>query len=261
MPEGEPDLERAETPRILRAAVHEVGRSLLEVVVRRVIREGGAKPLRVPDQRATRLEGGIQPLVRIDGHRVCFGKAPKSVRTLGHSCRKPTVGPVNVEPDAPLPTERRDLRQRIHGASADRSGRAHHDERDVPARQIGLNRLPQRGHIHPEISVAGNPPDRLRPEASEVGRLLNPGVRLARRIGGQRSPVSGANALRPHVPRRARSARGKEAHEVRHVPAADEQPAAARGKTDELGKPAHRLLLDLRRGRRERPRADIGIQG
>ena len=70
--------------------------------------------------------------------------------------------------------------------------------------------------------------------------------------------VSGDTVL-AHVPARLRGAGGEEADDVRHVAAADEQSAAIDGVADERGDPAHRLRLDLGGGRRQRPRAHVGV--
>ena len=61
-----------------------------------------------------------------------------------------------------------------------------------------------------------------------------------------------------HVALAARAA--SEAHEVRHVAAADQQSAAAGGKPDQLRDPSHGLGFDFGRERRQAPRAHVLIQ-
>ena len=78
------------------------------------------------------------------------------------------------------------------------------------------------------------------------------------RTRAARAGVAG-DAFLAHVPARLRRARRQEADEVRHVAAAHQQPAAVVRVADQLGDPAHRLRLDLGRGRRQRPGADIRI--
>ena len=66
--------------------------------------------------------------------------------------------------------------------------------------------------------------------------------------------------LLPHVPRGLGRASRDEADEVRHVAAADQQPAAAGGKPDQLGDPPHGLRFDLGRERRQPPRPDVLVE-
>ncbi len=99
MPEREPDLERAKTPRVLRAVVHVVQDALVEPVVGRLVGERRAQSLRIADERAPGLERGVEPLVRVHRDGVRLGEAAKIVRGLRHRGRERAVSPVHVEPE------------------------------------------------------------------------------------------------------------------------------------------------------------------
>ena len=73
-------------------------------------------------------------------------------------------------------------------------------------------------------------------------------------------PFLARQPLLSHVPRGFGRASGEEADEVRHVAAADQQPAAAGGKPDQLGNPPHGLPFDLGRERRQPPRPDVLVE-
>src|SRR5258706_5926995 len=66
----EPDLERLETARILRAVLevvlHLLPLVVVELIVRRLESEGIAERLRVARQKTARLDRAVQPFVRID---------------------------------------------------------------------------------------------------------------------------------------------------------------------------------------------------
>ena len=138
MPQREPHLERAEAAGVLRAVVDVVRGALLEVVVRRVVRERGAQRLRVAHERAARLERRVEPLVRIDRHRVGLGERAQIVGRAGHRGGEPAVRAVDVEPGAVLAADRRDRAERIDGARAHRArpcrrrGAARHRRTDPP---------------------------------------------------------------------------------------------------------------------------------
>ena len=99
------------------------------------------------------------------------------------------------------------------------------------------------------------------PRPPEVGGLLNPRVRFGRAVHAQPAARIAGDAVLAHVPAGLRRARGQEADEVRHVAAADEQPAAVDRVADELGDPSHGLRFDLGGGRRQRPGADVRVHG
>jgi hypothetical protein len=121
-----------------------------------------------------------------------------------------------------------------------------------------LHALAQHAHIHPQCIIGWNPAYRVRSDACQVRGLLDPGVGFrgtvhtqARRAFVAKSVLS--NVLHPGC------ARGKQAHEVRHVAAAHEKPAAVARITDQLRDPANGLRFDLRADRRQSEAADVGI--
>ncbi len=93
-------------------------------------------------------------------------------------------------------------------------------------------------------------------ETEHVRRLLDPGVRLGRAVDTRRALV--VDPFCADIRRRLRPSPGEEADEVGHVPAADED-AVACGVAEQLADPAHRLLLDRGRDRRDRPAADVRV--
>ena len=97
------------------------------------------------------------------------------------------------------------------------------------------------------------------PRPADVGGLLNPRVRLGRRVDSEARRPTAADAALAHVPAGLRGARGEQADDVGHVAAADEQAAAVGRVADELGDPADGLRLDLRGRRRQRPGAHVRI--
>ena len=68
--QGKPHFEGTEAARVLRAVVDVVRRLLLEMIVGRVIREGGAQRFRIAHQRASGLERRVEPFVRINRDRI-----------------------------------------------------------------------------------------------------------------------------------------------------------------------------------------------
>jgi hypothetical protein len=59
------------------------------MIVGRLVREGGAQRVLIAHQRASRLERGIEPLVRIDRDRVGNAQRAQIVGRLGNAAAKP----------------------------------------------------------------------------------------------------------------------------------------------------------------------------
>ena len=245
----EPHLQRPKAARVLRTTVDVVGRVLVEVIVERVVGECGAQGVRIAHQRAPRFERCIQPLVRIDGNRVRFAQRAQLLWRLRQLRSEAAVGSIGVEPHAVFPAQRSDFRQRIDASGADRPRRTHHETGLVTGGHVRLQLSAQRGHVHAEPGVSGDPADRGGAEATQVRGFLQPCVRLHRGIHAERASLLSGNAMFTNVPAGHRRARGHETDEVRHVAAADEQPAAIYPVAAERGDPAYGLRFDLGRGR------------
>ncbi len=240
LPQGEPHFEGPEAARVLRAVVDVVRRMLLEMIVGRVVREGGAERLAIAHKSASGLERRVEPLVRIDRDGISQAESVQIVGRLRKRRRKTSVRAIHVKPRAVLLAERADDRQRIDGACTDRPGGADDHARHISRGDICLDLPAQGGHVHAEPGIGRDPPDRVGAEPADVRRFLNPGVCFRRSVDAGPSRAGGHAPLADMRAGPGRT-RGKEAHEVRHVPAADEQPAAIGRVADELGDPSHCL--------------------
>ena len=85
VPQGQPHFEGTEAARVLRAVVDIVRRTLLEMIVGRVVREGGAQRLRIAHQRASGLERRIEPLVRIDRDGIGQAQPAQIIGRVGNA--------------------------------------------------------------------------------------------------------------------------------------------------------------------------------
>ena len=101
--QGQPHLEGTEAARVLRAIVDIVCRVLLEVIVGRVVREGGAQRVLIAHQCASGLERRIEPLVRIDRYGIGQGQPVQIIGRIGKCRRKAAVGAIDVKPHTVLP--------------------------------------------------------------------------------------------------------------------------------------------------------------
>ena len=120
--------------------------------------------------------------MRIDGDRIGVGHRSQIFRRSRNRRRQRAVRAVDVKPEIEFAADRRDLRQRIDRAGADRSGRADDQERTVAALAVCGDLTAKLGRVHPLMLVDWNPADRVGSQPEEVGRFLNPGVRLRRRV-------------------------------------------------------------------------------
>ncbi len=195
--------------------------------------------------------------MRIDRHRVGEGQRLEVGGRVGKPGRHAAVGAVHVEPQLLLPAQRGDRAQRVDGAGAHRARGADHQERPLAGLAVGGDARLERPEVEREVGPGRDPADRGGAEAEQVGGLLDPGMGLGRGVEAQRRPV--AEAALAHLRPRQGAARGQEAHHVRHVAAAHQQPAAVGRVAHQLGDPAHRLGLDLARDRRQLPGADVGV--
>ena len=119
LPQPEPDLERAEAARVLRAALDEVDHIVaVEVVVGRVIGERPREIVGAAHQRAAGLERRVEPLVRIDRHGVGQRERAQALRRVRRLGREPPVRAVDVKPETPGAADGRQFGQRIDRARA-----------------------------------------------------------------------------------------------------------------------------------------------
>src|SRR5262245_66036779 len=70
-----------------------------------------------------------------------------------------------------------------------------------------------------------------------------------------------AQALLAHIPARLCLTCREETDEIRHVAAADEEPAAIKWIADQLCNPSHGLRFDFRGGRRQDEGPDVRVDG
>ena len=115
---------------------------------------------------------------------------------------------------------------------------------------IVLDLTAQERCVHSLLIVGSNPADGVGAEPEEIGGLLDPGVGFGRGVDEHLPPFARQPFL-AHVPRGLRRTGRDEADEVGHVAAADQQPAAARRKTNQLGNPSDRLPFQFGRERRQ----------
>ena len=173
LPQREPDLQRAEPARVLRPVVDVVRRLLVEVVVRRMIRERVAQPL---------------------GCRAPARTPPRAARTATCADRPPRSRPRSSRAGRPArrarrrrsrrTRRRRETTRRARGRrgdlrAADRPRRCSPSRPcrrprtgASPAGDVRVDLRAQRSHVHPQTVVGRNPSDRGGAKAREIGGLL-----------------------------------------------------------------------------------------
>ena len=119
--ESEPDLEGAKATRVLRAVfevvLHFLAFVVVELVVGRLEREGIVQILAVANERATRFERSVQPLVRIDGDRVGESQSFEIGAGVVERDGRRTVRAIDVEPEIEFLADLRDLDARFRPAA------------------------------------------------------------------------------------------------------------------------------------------------
>lgn len=105
--------------------------------------------------------------------------------------------------------------------------------------------------------ASADPVNRVRAEACQVSRFLNPGVSLGGGVDAQ--PRTAGDAFFANVPAGLRGACRQEARQVGHVAAADEQTAAIGGIADKLCEPSNNLCFDFGGHRGKLPGADVRV--
>ena len=199
-----------------------------------MVGERGPQRLRVAHERAAGLERRVQPLVRIDGHRVGLGE--RAQRRATHR--------------APPPRSHRTRRRRgtrrwraRQTAAISRSGSTAPVLTDpavpttmngtCPARASVVDRSREGVDVHREVRRPPESTGRSTCRARQVGGLLNPGVRLGRAVDDQPAPASARPAARTsHGARAARAARKPTMFAM--LPPLTSSPPAVVGIADEL---------------------------
>ena len=209
-------------------------------------------------ERAARLERRVQPLVRVEGHRVGLGEPGKVGGSLGAHHGGGAVRPVGVEPQAVLPGDGGQPGERVHGARADRARVADEQEGLVPFAAVLLDPALEGSHVDRQVVPHGDPSEAVRPVAEEVGRLLDPGVGLGRRVD-EEPRAAAVHSRLADVPARPGPTGGEEAGEVRRVAPAHEETLGPGRHPEQAGQPPDALPLDLGGERRQLPRAHVGV--
>jgi hypothetical protein len=226
-----------------------------------VVREGGAQRFDVAHERTSGLERRVEPLVRIDRHRIRLAQPAQVIGRLGDCSSKTTIGAVDVKPRTVLSARRGDLVQRIDSASAHGASGADDNARHIAGGSVRLELSSERRNIHAELRVGRNPADRRDAEPAQVRSLLNPGMCFDRPIYAESAARITGDTLLAHVPACLCQTRSQETDEIGHVAAADEEPAAIRRIADQLRDPPYGLRFDFRRGRRQDEGPDVRVDG
>ena len=222
--QGEPDLERTKSTRVLRTDVVVVQALTLEVVVGGMIRERIPQSRRVANEGTSSLKGCVQPFVRIHGHGISRlqplqfrGRARQAV------CKCPVCA-VDVEPEFVLLTERRQFRQRFDRAGTDGSRGADHEKWLIALVSVPPVADLQLIQVHASRPV--DPMNRFGSQSGQISGFLYPGVSLRGSVDTQPRPT--CHALPANIPTGLRGAGSQETGEIGHVAAAQEQDRRSR---------------------------------
>ena len=122
------------------------------------------------DQEASALERLVEPLVRIERDRVGqLDPRQGGATALGQNGETAVRG-VDVEPHAALATQRRDLREGIHGAAARGTGRGGDEQGLATRARVGVHRRLERVDAQAVAIVNGKHAHLIRPEAEDARR-------------------------------------------------------------------------------------------
>ena len=249
---GDPHLQGAEAPGQLQSPVGEVDlvRALDGVAVQ-VVGVDGERPLQpgpVADQHAAALHRLVQPLVRVERHRVGTLEAGQRCFPLGGQRGEAAVGRVDVQPQ---PFGRADVGQagqRVDGAGVGRSGAGAQGEGDAARAAVGPDGRGHRVRRQAPPAVGRQHPHLLRPQSH---RPRGPGQR---RVGLVRHVHHGAGR-RPA----GRLARDEQRGQVGGRAAVDQHARGAGGQPEPAAEPVDDLQLDLGRAGRFQPRAAVRV--
>ena len=252
--ERQPDLERARRARELDAEVGEVhlarlGARVVQVRGRHL--ERAAQERGVAHQQAAALVRLVEPLVRVERHRVgaadAVERAPAALRRARRSRRRPrrrAARAVRVAQTRPAP-------QRIDDAGV---GRPAFAERKNGMRPATARRPRRRAHrVRREAAV--RPPGSTR---TWSGR--NPSTRAPRASDECAWSETYATSRSLIAPTTASRATGERGH-VRRRAAVQQRPAGGPGQAEPAAEPVEHLKLELRRPGRLHPRPRVDVAG
>ena len=186
---------------------------------------------RVPDQRATRLERRVQPLVGIEGERIRLFDPRNPVGVPGCDGDEGTDASVNMEPEILFAGESRKRRQVVDGARVDRARGRDHAAGRKSVRPVFRDGGAQRIDVHSQRAVCRSAPQRLIAEAECLHRLAMTGMNLVRSVEAQ-GLFDRCHTELAHVHTRLDVTCDRQADDVRHRAAADERAASGMRKAD-----------------------------
>ncbi len=143
--ERQPDFQRPEAPRILRAVIEVVHDLIVEVVIGRPIREGIAQLFGITHEHAAGFQWRVEPLMGIHRDRVGVAQRAQARRRSGRLRRQRTVGAVHVKPQLMVTADGGDVGQRIDDACAHRARGTDDEKRLMAEAEILLDLAAQRG--------------------------------------------------------------------------------------------------------------------
>ena len=222
LPQRQPDLERAEAARVLRPVVDVVRGLLVEVIVRRVIRERTRAA--VPDRARARSR------LRAGRRATCADRRPPnppgSARAdrptrRGRAAAKPPYAPSTWNHTSCVPADARRSRAADRPRRCSPSRRAHdHDTGRRPRRaSASICRRSAATSMRRCASVGIQRIESVPRPARSAAFCIHVCV-SAEAYTRKRAPGAAGDALRAHVPAGLRRARRQEADDVRHVAAA-----------------------------------------
>ena len=223
----DPHLQRLEAPAELRSHHPEVdpvaGALLVLVDVGGHRGERDDQVGRFPHQDAASGVRRVHPLVWVEGDRVgALDPSEERTKVVGQHGR-PSVGRVDVEPQAFFLADPRDLLERVDGPCGHRPGRANHGEGEVSGLSVRADGLAERAGPDAEVPGDGDLPDGVVAEPQHVGGPVGGHVDLLRGVQDERRP--GGHAAVTDVPGSPVVSGRLERHEVRQGPAGDQQAA------------------------------------
>ncbi len=248
----QPDLDRAAHPGQLQPVVGEVHLGVADLGVLEVVGmdlEGLAEQVSLAHQQGSALEGLVEPLVRVQRDGVREPDAGQLLSATLGDRGEPTVGGVDVQPDAVLPAHLGQLGEQVDRTGVGGAGDRHHDQRTPPGGDVGGDRRLEGRHAHPELVVDGEHPDLLGSESEGAGSAGERRVALRRDIGDQVLAHRTGTCL-PSTRQRG---------QVGRRPTRDQDAAAGGRVVDPVGEPPQHGELEVGGTCRLHPVADVDV--